>query len=119
MTRTWTVCRQYSPRPDGERRWDQACQLLARRAVRADVDPAALGYEVTAFITLEIRQATATIRSPNGSTHRARIVGSLPPSLVLPRALAGRCRARSAAVPRATESPSRESEVSLTREQPG
>ena len=32
MTRTWTVCRQYSPRPDGERRWDQACQLLARQA---------------------------------------------------------------------------------------
>ena len=84
-----------------------------------NVDPAALGHEVTAFNTLEIRQATATIRSPNGSTHRARIVGSLPPSLVLPRALAGRCRARSAAVPRATESPSRESEVSLTREQPG
>ena len=84
-----------------------------------DVDPAALGYEVTAFITLEIRQAAATIRSPNGSTRRARIVGSLPPSLVLPRALAGRCRARSAAVPRATESPSRESEVSLTREQSG
>ena len=84
-----------------------------------DVDPAALGYEVTAFITLEIRQATATIRSPNGSAHRARIVGSLPASLVLPPTLVGRCRARSAAVPRATESPSRESEVSLTREQPG
>ena len=32
MTRTWTVCRQYSPRPDGERRWDQAYQLLARQA---------------------------------------------------------------------------------------
>lgn len=30
MTRTWTVCRQYSPRPDGERRWDQAYQLLVR-----------------------------------------------------------------------------------------
>ena len=24
MNRTWTVCRQYSPRQDGERRWDQA-----------------------------------------------------------------------------------------------
>jgi hypothetical protein len=24
MTRTWTVCRQYIPRQDGERRWDQA-----------------------------------------------------------------------------------------------
>ena len=32
MTRTWTVCRQYSPRPDGERRWDQAYQLLVRWA---------------------------------------------------------------------------------------
>ena len=32
MNRTWTVCRQYSPRPDGERRWDQAWLLLARRA---------------------------------------------------------------------------------------
>jgi hypothetical protein len=32
MTRTWTVYRQYSPRPDGERRWDQAYQLLARQA---------------------------------------------------------------------------------------
>ena len=34
MIRTWTVCRQYSPRPDGERRWDQAYQLLARQAGR-------------------------------------------------------------------------------------
>ena len=32
MTRTWTVCRQYSPRQDGERRWDQAYQLLVRWA---------------------------------------------------------------------------------------
>jgi hypothetical protein len=32
MNRTWTVCRQYSPRPDGERRRDQACQLLVRQA---------------------------------------------------------------------------------------
>ena len=48
MTRTWTVCRQYSPRQDGERRWDQAYQLLARqagqgglpgRAVRAERHP--------------------------------------------------------------------------------
>src|SRR6266536_647390 len=28
MTRTWTVCRQPSPRRDGDRRWDQAYQLL-------------------------------------------------------------------------------------------
>jgi hypothetical protein len=32
MNRTWTVCRQYSPCQDGERRWDQAYQLLARPA---------------------------------------------------------------------------------------
>ena len=32
MTRTWTwtTCRQLSPCPDGERRWDQAHQLLLR-----------------------------------------------------------------------------------------
>ena len=29
-TRTWTICRQLSLRPDGERRWDQAYQLLVR-----------------------------------------------------------------------------------------
>ena len=29
-TRTWTICRQLRPRPDGERRWDQAYQLLVR-----------------------------------------------------------------------------------------
>ena len=43
MNRTWTVCRQYSPRPDGERRWDQAYQLLvasgrAGRPARPDAD---------------------------------------------------------------------------------
>ena len=32
MIRTWTVCRQPSPRRDGERRWDQAYQLLVRWA---------------------------------------------------------------------------------------
>ena len=33
-TRMWTVCRQPSPRPDGERRWDQAYQLLVRWGCR-------------------------------------------------------------------------------------
>ena len=33
MSRTWTVCRQHIPRRDGERRWDQAYQLLVRWAV--------------------------------------------------------------------------------------
>jgi hypothetical protein len=32
MIRTWTVRRQLSPRRDGERRWDQAYQLLVRWA---------------------------------------------------------------------------------------
>ena len=34
MIRTWTVCRQLSPRRDAERRWDQAYQLLVRWAGR-------------------------------------------------------------------------------------
>ena len=42
MTRTWTVCRQYGPRPDGERRWDQAYQLLARQAGQGDLPGLAL-----------------------------------------------------------------------------
>ena len=32
MNRTWSVCRQPSPNRDGERRWDQAYQLLVRWA---------------------------------------------------------------------------------------
>jgi len=36
-TRTWTVCRQPIPRRDGERRWDQAYQLLARWAGQGDL----------------------------------------------------------------------------------
>ena len=32
MNRTWSVCRQPVPSRDGERRWDQACQLLVRLA---------------------------------------------------------------------------------------
>ena len=35
-TRTWTVCRQPSPRRDGERRWDQAYQLLVRLGSRGE-----------------------------------------------------------------------------------
>src|SRR6266851_4827098 len=37
MIRTWTVCRQPIPRRDGERRWDQAYQLLARWAGQGDL----------------------------------------------------------------------------------
>jgi hypothetical protein len=37
MIRTWTICRQPSPRRDGERRWDQACQLLVRWTERGDL----------------------------------------------------------------------------------
>jgi hypothetical protein len=32
MNRTWSVCRQPSPIRDGERRWDQAYELLVRWA---------------------------------------------------------------------------------------
>ena len=32
MNRTWTICRQPVPRRDGERRWDQAYQLLVQWA---------------------------------------------------------------------------------------
>ena len=32
MNRTWSVCRQPGPSRDGERRWDQAYQLLVRWA---------------------------------------------------------------------------------------
>jgi Resolvase, N terminal domain len=45
MTRT--VCRQPSPRRDGERRWDQAYQLLVRWTERGDLPwPAPIAEEV-------------------------------------------------------------------------
>jgi hypothetical protein len=47
MIRTWTVYRQFSPRPDGERRWDQAYLLLVRRAGEgAMARPALIAEEV-------------------------------------------------------------------------
>jgi hypothetical protein len=47
MTRTWTVCRHPSPRRDGERRWDQAYQLLVRWAERGELPwPAPIAEEV-------------------------------------------------------------------------
>ena len=42
MNRTWTVCRQFSPCRDGERRWDQAYQLLVRWAGQGDLPGLAL-----------------------------------------------------------------------------
>jgi hypothetical protein len=54
------------------------------------VDTAALGYEVTAFITLKIRQAT--IRSPNGSTpcqNRRLVAAQSGPSACPGRTLPG------------------------------
>jgi hypothetical protein len=42
MIRTWTLCRQSVPRRDGERRWDQACQLLVRRVGQGDLRGLAL-----------------------------------------------------------------------------
>ena len=50
MTRTWTVCRQYIPRQDGERRWDQALYRFKINRMVSD-----LGF---------MRSAT-----PPGSTH--------------------------------------------------
>ncbi len=41
-TRMWTVCRQSSPRPDGERRQDQAYQLLVRLGYRDEAGCLAL-----------------------------------------------------------------------------
>ena len=47
MIRTWTVCRQPVPRRDGERRWDQAYQLLAGWAGQDSVPgPALIAEEV-------------------------------------------------------------------------
>ena len=46
-TRTWTVRRQPSPRRDGERRWDQAYQLLVRWTEQPDLPwPAPIAEEV-------------------------------------------------------------------------
>src|SRR2546427_71172 len=39
MAPTWRVHRQGSPRDDGQRRWDQAYQLLAGRATQPASDP--------------------------------------------------------------------------------
>jgi hypothetical protein len=47
MIRTWTVCRQPSPHRDGERRWDQAYQLLVRWAEPDELPwPAPIAEEV-------------------------------------------------------------------------
>ena len=42
MNRTWTVCRQFSPSRDAERRWDQAYQLLVRWAGQGGLPDLAL-----------------------------------------------------------------------------
>ena len=47
MIRTWTVCRQPVPHRDGERRWDQAYQLLFRWAGQDSLPgPALIAQEV-------------------------------------------------------------------------
>jgi len=47
MSLTWTVCRQPSPRRDGQRRWDQAYQLLVRCTEPGDLPwPAPIAEEV-------------------------------------------------------------------------
>jgi hypothetical protein len=47
MTRSWTVCRQFSPRRDSDRRWDQVYQLLVRWTEQPDLPrPAPIAQEV-------------------------------------------------------------------------
>jgi hypothetical protein len=48
--RTWTVCRQPSPRSNAERRWDQAYQLLVRWGCRD-------GWPCLTLITEEVPDA--------------------------------------------------------------
>ena len=70
MNRTWTVCRQFNPCRDGERRWDQACQLLVRWAGQGDLPGRTL-------ITEEVPDASggvcAGVDCPSGpgAGHRA------------------------------------------------
>src|SRR4029453_17363767 len=57
MSSTWTVCRQFSPRRDGDRRWDQASQLLGRWQAAQDNDTR-VGVAVYARVSTT-RQAQA------------------------------------------------------------
>lgn len=58
MTPTWTVRRQASPRRDGERRWDQAYQLLVRWAAEQPD-----GTRPVAPMTQEVPDACRGVRT--------------------------------------------------------
>jgi DNA-binding Lrp family transcriptional regulator len=49
---------------------------------RPEVDPAALGYAVTTFITLEIRRADGRDRWPNGSARSPRCSRCTPSTYI-------------------------------------
>jgi hypothetical protein len=70
MNRTWTICRQYSPRPDGERRWDQAYQLLARQAGQGSLSGLTLIAEEDADASGSVC-AGLDYPSGSGAGHRA------------------------------------------------
>ena len=70
MNRTWTVCRQYSPRPDGERRWDQAYQLLARLGGQGGLSGLTLIAEEDADASSGVRAGVDHPPGP-GAGHRA------------------------------------------------
>jgi len=58
MAPTWRVHRQGSPRDDGQRRWDQAYQLLAGWATQPAIDP---GWRVPP--TQEVSDARCGVRA--------------------------------------------------------
>jgi predicted helicase len=62
MRPTWTVCRQFSPRRDGDRRWDQAYQLLVRWTAGQDDDTRPVGprAHTGSFLVEALRTIHAT-----------------------------------------------------------
>ena len=70
MNRTWTVCRQHSPSRDGERRWDQAYQLLTRLAGQGGLPGQTLVAEEDADASVVV--CAGLDRPPSsGAGHRA------------------------------------------------
>jgi hypothetical protein len=72
MRPTWTVCRQFSPGRDGDRRWDQAYQLLVGWTAAQDDDTRPVGpraQEVPA-VCRGVRAGLDDPPSP-GPDHRA------------------------------------------------
>src|SRR5215213_8941652 len=59
MTRSWTVCRQFSPRRDSDRRWDQVYQLLVRWTEQPDLPrPVPIAQEVPDGVAVYARVST-------------------------------------------------------------